>query len=285
MARVTLLGSKGGPAVYPASDRMPTASLVDMAGQRIVVDCGIGVTRSLTRTGFHLRDLSVILVTHLHSDHYLELGPLIHTAWTAGLKSPVTVHGPSGLASYWQHFLASMAHDIETRVADEGRVPLAGLVTILPLADRQTVALGDVTVTPVLNNHPPVMESFALVIEGEGRRIVLSGDTAPFPGWDLVCAGADLLVHEAMLGEGVDRLVARVGNGSRLKAHLEASHTEARAVGALADRAAVKRLALNHLVPSDDPLVTDADWEAAVRAGGYDGELVVGRDGTGISLP
>ena len=34
-----------------------------------------------------------IFISHLHSDHYLELGPLLHTAWTAGLKTKVTVYG------------------------------------------------------------------------------------------------------------------------------------------------------------------------------------------------
>ena len=71
---VTLLGTKGGPAVYPGSP-MPTSSLVTLGGERIVVDCGLGVTRALAGQGVRLPEIRTIVITHLHSDHYLELGP------------------------------------------------------------------------------------------------------------------------------------------------------------------------------------------------------------------
>ncbi len=72
---VALLGTKGGPAIRPGST-MPTSSLLRMAGGEIVVDCGLGVTRALCDQGMQLKALSAVFVTHLHSDHYLELGPL-----------------------------------------------------------------------------------------------------------------------------------------------------------------------------------------------------------------
>lgn len=275
---VTLLGTKGGPAVYPASDRMPTSSLLQIDDLNIVIDCGLGVAAGLVRAGVHLRNLSVIVITHLHSDHYLELGPLLHTAWTAGLRTPVRIIGPKGLDAYWHGFLQSMAFDIETRIADEGRPDLAGLVTIEVISDQ--VMLGDgVLMKALRNQHPPIVDSFALRFESDGKSIVFSGDTAPFDGLGAFVEGADLLVHEAMFAEGVDRLVARVGNGERLKQHLEASHTRTEDVGALAHRSGVKALALNHLVPSDDPTISDADWLATIRSGGYGGPTFIGRDG------
>ena len=114
---------------------MPTSSLLRMGGREIVVDCGLGVTRALCDQGMQLKDLSAVFVTHLHSDHYLELGPLIHTAWTAGLSTPVTVWGPEGLARYWEAFVASMAADIDLRIADEGRPDLRGLVAVRVLGE------------------------------------------------------------------------------------------------------------------------------------------------------
>ena len=57
-------------------------------------------------------------------------GPLLHTAWTAGLAQPVAVHGPPGTGHYWQRFLQSMDYDIEIRIADEGRPDLRGLVSV-----------------------------------------------------------------------------------------------------------------------------------------------------------
>ena len=57
---------------------------------------------------------------------------------------------------------------------------------------------------------------------------MFSADTAYFPPLAEFARGADILVHEAMLEEGVERLVARTGNGARLREHLLASHTFAR---------------------------------------------------------
>ena len=65
---VTLLGTKGGPAVRPGST-MPTSSLVSLNGQQIVVDCGLGVTRGLIDQNIDLRQLNTVIITHLHSDH------------------------------------------------------------------------------------------------------------------------------------------------------------------------------------------------------------------------
>ena len=93
--RLVLLGSKGGPALRPGGP-WPTSSLLELGGRSIVVDCGLGVARGLTDAGLGLKTLDLIFITHLHSDHYLELGPLLHTAWTAGLATPVTVVGTTG---------------------------------------------------------------------------------------------------------------------------------------------------------------------------------------------
>jgi ribonuclease BN (tRNA processing enzyme) len=78
---------KGGPAIRPGGPN-PTSSLLEIGGRRIVIDCGLGVTRGLVNAGMDLRSLDMVWITHLHSDHLLELGPLLHTAWTSGLSQP-----------------------------------------------------------------------------------------------------------------------------------------------------------------------------------------------------
>ena len=155
---VVLLGVKGGPSVLPGGS-MPTSSLVRLAGHDIVLDCGLGVTRGLTAQGLRLQDLKTIIITHLHSDHYLELGPLIHTAWTCGLREPVNVYGPDGLAAYWQHFLASMSFDIELRQEDEARPALAGLVELRPIGSGPIFELGDIHVQQYVHGPNDLGES------------------------------------------------------------------------------------------------------------------------------
>ncbi|TLP48271.1 MBL fold metallo-hydrolase [Cohaesibacter sp. CAU 1516] len=279
---VTLLGTKGGPAIRPGTP-MPTSMLVEMDGQRLLVDAGLGVTRGVCDAGVALTELDAILITHLHSDHYLELGPLLHTAWTAGLKKPLTVWGPDGLAHYWEKFLDSMAFDIELRVRDEGRPDLASLVTIERLA-QGCFSFNGLLIETMLNVHPPIEESYALKISGSHHRVVLSGDTAPMEAMVTFAKGADLLVHEAMLTAGIEALCARVGNGDdRLRIHLERSHSAAGEVAKIAAAAGVKRLALNHLIPSDDPDFGPEDWKCEVSAH-WNGPWDLGVDNMRIEL-
>ena len=280
---LTLLGVKGGPAIRPGSS-MPTAILLRLAGCTVLVDAGLGAARGVCDAGFALTEIDLIVITHLHSDHYLELGPLLHTAWTAGRRRPVPVIGPPGLKAYWRHFLSAMAFDVDLRIADEGRVPLEPLAEIHALREGQVWAEGALRIDALRNLHPPIAESYALRVTGEGRTVVLSGDTAPFEGWEDFCRGADLLVHEVMLEKGVDALLARLpGADPSLRAHILRAHTEAKDVGRIASAAGVGALALNHFVPDGLPGFGPDAFEAEVRPS-YAGPLHLGRDGLRIPL-
>lgn len=280
---VCLLGTKGGPAIRPGSTN-PTSNLLRLAGRQIVVDCGLGVTRGLVDQGMQLKDLSLIFITHLHSDHYLELGPLIHTAWTAGLKTPVTLYGPEGLARYWQQFVESMLDDIELRIADEGRPDLSSLVIVKVLEEGDVLKDDKLDVKAMRNTHPPLVDTFALSFAADDVRVVFSGDTAYLPALADFAKGANLLIHEAMLEEALPALFARIGNSDdRLRQHWMRSHTFAHDVGKIATAAEVTALALNHLIPSDDPEYDNSHWQAAL-AQTWKGPLYVGKDGMRINL-
>ena len=280
---VCLLGTKGGPAIRPGSTN-PSSSLLRMAGQQIVVDCGLGVTRGVVNQGMQLRDLSTVFITHLHSDHYLELGPLIHTAWTAGLKTHVTVYGPSGLDRYWQLFIESMRDDIELRIADEGRPNLIELVSFHVLDEGDVCDDGTIKVTAMRNTHPPLVNTFALSFRSDDAHVVFSGDTAYLPALAEFAKGADLLVHEAMLEAALPALFKRIGNtDNRLYEHWMRSHTLAQDAGKIATAANVGALALNHLIPSDDPDYGHEHWQAAM-SDSWQGKLIVGSDGLRIKI-
>ena len=281
--RLVLLGTKGGPALRPGGP-WPTSSLLEIGGRTIVVDCGLGVTRALTNAGVALRQLDLIVITHLHSDHVLELGPLLHTAWTAGLTKPVKVFGPAGTEHYWRRFLQSMEFDIEIRIADEGRPDLTELVSIDEFAEGPVLEEHGLRVSALRVEHPPVADCFALRFDHGGKSVVFSADTAFFPPLADFARGADVLVHEAMLEDGIDRLVARTGNGERLREHLLASHTFAADAGRIATEAGVAHLVLHHLIPADDPDIGEAQWLDAVRAT-WTGRTTVAYEGLAIPLP
>jgi ribonuclease BN (tRNA processing enzyme) len=279
---LVLLGTKGGPAIRKGGPN-PSASLLVAGGRAYVIDCGLGVTRGLVEAGVPLATLSTIFLTHHHSDHNLEFGPLLLTAWMAGLSTPVAAHGAPGLAALAKGFFASQAFDIEIRMEDEGRPDPRALLSIHEFGEGLVMDDGNVRVTALRVDHPPIRDCFALRFDFGGRAVVFSADTAYFPPLADFARGADILVHEAMYLPGVDALVKRVANGARLKEHLVASHTTAEDVGRIATAAGVKHLVINHMVPADDPAITPAHWEAAIRAT-WDGPLSIGLDGARIAL-
>ena len=280
---VALLGTKGGPAIRPGSTN-PTSSLLVLNGRKIVIDCGLGVTRGLVDQGMALKDLDLIFITHLHSDHYLDLGPLLHTAWTAGLSTPVTLYGPKGIEEYWEHFVLSMKADIDLRIEDEGRPDLTRMINIVNLDEGCVLENENLKVLAMRNEHPPLVDTFALRFINNNHDVVFSGDTAYLPSLANFAKGTDLLIHEAMLAGALEALCERVSNGDdRLMKHLLRSHTMAEDVGKIATQAGVKALALNHLVPSDDPDFGTDDWVSAVRQN-WDGATYIGTDGLRIEL-
>lgn len=274
--KLILLGTGGGPRPRKAS--AGSAQVIVSNGLAYVVDCGDGVARQLAFAGVPLPSLRHVFVTHQHSDHTADYGNLILLAWTAGLRTQVDAWGPPPLERMTRLFFEMNAADIETRIANEGRVPLAPLVRVHELHAAGAVMADDtVTVTAALVDHPPVVPAFGYRFDARDRSIVISGDTAPSANLVKLAAGADVLVHSAMYPAAIDRLVARVPNAAALKASILAHQTSAEDAGRVAREAGVKTLVLSHFVPPDDPEVTEAMWLDAARRH-FRGTVIVGRD-------
>lgn len=275
-----LLGTKGGPAVR-SPNAMPTSSMLVMDGKTIIVDCGIGVTRSIVASGVSLLDIDAIFITHLHSDHLLELGPLLHTIWTSGLRKPLDIYGPEGIQEYIQGFLQSMQFDNDIRVEDEGRVPLEDLINLTVYSEGFVARLKSIDVNALKVNHPPVTECYALSFDNASTKIVFSADTAYFEPLAKFANECDILVHEVMLMEGVENLLKRTPNASRLREHLLASHSTVEDACKIATLANAKQLIFNHLIPADDPDISAKDFLLEGKKN-FSGKLTVSYDGIDI---
>jgi len=290
MAKLVLLGTKGGPSLRAeGASFLPTSSHLAMAGRSIIIDCGLGVTASMVKAGYPLTGLTDIFVTHCHSDHVLEFGALLHTAWTAGLDRPVSVFGPPEIATIWRQFCEMMRFDITIRMADEGRMPFAALAQI-NIIDAKTpdpirlVDDGGLTVSALRNDHPPVVDSYALRFDADGKSITFSGDTRYLPSLAGFAKNSDVLVHEAMLEKGLDHVLAKTKTGDdRLRNHLFAAHSFAEQAGQIAAAANAGHLVLNHLIPPERDICNDADWQAETGRS-FDGRCSVGHDGMAIEF-
>jgi ribonuclease BN (tRNA processing enzyme) len=232
----------------------------------------------LISAGISLDRLRYIFITHHHSDHNLEYGPLLYNAVITSDPSRIDAYGPPGLRKMTQDFFRYEQFDIETRLKDEGGADPRKFIFAHDFA-RPGLVMQNTTVkvTSFRVRHPPISQSYAFRFDARDRSVVISGDTAYAPKLAEFARGADVLVHEAMYLPGVEALVKRFPDAKRLRQHLMASHTSTEDAGKIAAQAGVKTLVLSHLVPGDDPSITDEQWAEGARKA-FKGPIVVGKD-------
>jgi len=281
--KIVFLGTKGGPRV--GLGRSNPANLIMVNGTPIVLDCGMGVSRQLVAAGVPLQSVKYIMISHLHSDHSLEYGNLIYNAWATGLKTPIHAYGPKGLKAMTDAYWEVNKFDIETRIEDEGRPDLRKLVIVEEVdTDGVVFKNEDVTVTAFRTAHPPITDNFAYKFETAEGSVVFSSDTSYNPKLGEFAKGVDVLVHETLYVPGIEGILKKVKNGASLKKHLLASHTTTEDIGRVAAIAEPKMLVLSHLVPGDNPSITDEQWIEDVRKH-FDGKVVVAKDLMELKLP
>jgi len=275
--RLILLGTKGGPRVGEAGRSNPS-TLILINDVPYLVDCGYGTTKQLLNANVAVNRLRYLFITHHHSDHNLEFGPLLYNAWITGIPTHVDAYGPFGLAKMARDFFSYLRFDIDTRIVDEGRPDPRKLLTVHEFSKPGLVLTNeDVKVSSCRVRHPPITQAYAYRFDARDRSIVISGDTAYAPELAEFAKGADVLVHEVMYLPAIDALVSRLPNAKRLRAHLLAAHTSPEDVGKIAAQAGVKTLVLSHFVPGDDASITDDQWSADVRKH-FSGRVIVGKD-------
>jgi ribonuclease Z len=264
---LVFLGTAGS---MPTAQRAPAALLVRRGGDRLLFDCAEGTQRQLLRSSVGLVELGEIFVTHFHADHILGLPGLFKTFSLRGRERPLEVYGPHGLSdllgslkrvvgklSYevrvvefepgdvlerddyrlaafavshgvpavgWSLIEATRPGRFDVEAADALGVPNGPARGALQRGESVTGPDGrTVTADQVLGSPRP------------GRKIVITGDTAPAETIVEAAWGADVLVTEATFSEE-----------ERERAQETMHQTAAEAAG-IAQRANIGLLALTHL--------------------------------------
>ena len=262
---LVFLGTGGS---VPTARRATAAVLLRRGGERLLVDCGEGTQRQMQRsTG--LVHLDRILITHFHADHWLGLPGLLKTFDLQGRERPLEIAGPRGLAQLLGTLTrligrvsyeltvtelepgdAVALEDAEVRcfpVEHRGRAIGYALVEAERPGRFDTDAAARLGVEPgpafgALQRGEEVPGSDGTVrpeqVMGEqrpGRKVVITGDTAPCEMTCVAAHEADLLVHD---GSFADEEAERAR---------ETGHSTARQAARLGHEAGVRFLALVHV--------------------------------------
>src|SRR5918992_6013321 len=255
----------GTAGSVPTARRGLPALLLRAGGERILIDCGEGTQQQLLRS-VGLPDVGAVFITHFHLDHWLGLPGMIKSFDLRARERPLTVYGPPGLervfAQVMRPVIGRTAYPLEViELEPHGDVRFGSfLISPFPVKHRveaygyafvEDERPGRFDVEAARDLGVPEGPAWGRLQRGEavghvtpeqvmgetraGRRIVLSGDTAPCQAVEVFAHHADLLVHEATFMED-ERTRAR-----------ETLHTTALQAGEIARDAGVRLLALNHL--------------------------------------
>jgi ribonuclease BN (tRNA processing enzyme) len=240
--QLTVLGCSG---THPGPERMCSSYLVEADDYRLLLDCGNGSLSNLQRR-CDVGDIDAIIISHLHPDHFADLYGLYYALrFHRGGPRSVPVYAPAGA---WE-FAAQLIDSADT-FAQTCRFETATAGDVLDL--------GPLSVTLFAANHP--VETLASRVEGGGRVLAYTGDSAPTENLQHAARDADLLLADATWLERERPLPIGV-------------HMTGFEAGRTAAEAGAKRLAVTHVYPSNNPLDT-----AAEAASAYDGEIIVAAD-------
>ena len=254
----------GTAGSVPTARRGLPSVLVRRGGERWLFDCGEGTQRQLIRT-VGLPDVECVFLTHLHADHWLGLPGMLKSFELRDRDKPLTVHGPPGMTALMERMrpiygrprygltLRDLEPDEAVRRDDctvtalevRHRGPALGYAMVedgrpgkldAELAQRLGVPfgpdLGRLQRGETVNGVTPDQVVGA---PRPGRKIVLSGDTAPCDIVRLAAHQADLLIHEATFLDDEAQRAQQTG------------HSTARQAAELARDADVRLLALTHV--------------------------------------
>lgn len=271
-AQVVVLGT-GNPSADP--ERWGPAVAIVVNGRAYLVDCGPGIVRraaAAEKNGFvalRAKELKMVFITHLHSDHTLGYPDLIFSPWVLGRKDPLEAYGPRGLKRMTEHIERAWAEDVRVRREGLEEANASGYkVNVHEIGPGVVYRDENVTVTAFRVKHGTWKEAYGYKFETKDRRIVISGDTAPTDEVVRACDGCDVLLHEVYNPHG-DEL-----NDEHWKKYFATFHTSPAELGEIARRARPKLLVLYHQVLEKMP---EAELVEQVKRA-YAGNFVSAKD-------
>ncbi|MBV9797261.1 MAG: ribonuclease Z [Solirubrobacterales bacterium] len=286
----------GTAGSIPTARRGLPAVLLRRGGDRILFDCGEGTQRQLV-SSVGLTELTEVFLTHFHADHWLGLPGLLKTFDLRARERPLAIYAPPGLRELLTTALRAAGRvrfELDMVELEPGDVLERDGYRIAPVpVNHRGPAFGYVIYEDErpgqFDPHEAVRlglthgPEFGRVQRGEtvrgvrpeqvmgsprrGRKVAISGDTAPCETVRIAAHRSDVLIHEATFAQDERDRAA------------ETFHSTAAQAAALAREAEVTMLALTHF-STRHPVALLRDEARAIFRG-----TVLPRDFDTIEIP
>lgn len=283
---IILLGT-GTP--LPTPDRACASTLVIAGGANFLVDTGRGFLKNFTATG--LSDVTMVLYTHYHSDHFAEFGEFMVNRTIRGADKPMPVMGPKGARQVIGSLMQAYTLDNSYRRMHHGtKWDDRGMQAAVQEVNAGTIYDRDgIRITMFEVSHLPVTPAVGYRFDYNGHAVVVSGDTVKVPIMVEMSGGADILVHDVASVSMTEGAISFLKTRGTPEADRQAAmagemltyHAKTDEVAGIAADAGVKKLVFTHLVPSPPPAFE------TVFSNGLDsifkGAIHVGKDGMRVN--
>lgn len=280
-----------GTAAPLPSTRSQSCTAVIANGQILVFDVGDGAVAQMEKMNLPVDKISQVFISHFHSDHYVELPYLVNRTWLRGRTSKLDVHGPPGITQVLDATKQFLELENRHRENHHGKdimnSSVAGTIAhVINVKDNGEMIVYQehgITVTAFDVGHEPVSPDYGFVIEYNGKKLVLSGDTAKNQNVIDHSNSADLLIHEAMLMDLISEMseVNKEMNhhkNAKILMDIKDYHASPIEAAEVAAEAQVSKLVLTHLAPTPDRKVLERMYKKGM-SDIYNGPIVLANDG------
>jgi ribonuclease BN (tRNA processing enzyme) len=192
MSSVSVIVLGAGDA-FASRGLFQAAYVIKAGGARILMEAGPSLLASMKRCAISPGDIDLVLISHMHGDHYGGLPFLIlEYMYETRLRKKLVIAGPRRLEQRtWTLFRNLYPESDTSKVARK--------LKFVVLEPGKTAKLGRFKISTLRTPHMVKEVSLAFRIEAAGKAIVFTGDT----GWteELIpfSAGADLFLTECTL--------------------------------------------------------------------------------------
>ena len=226
-----------------------------------LIDAGPRAAARLPLLGLPLGRINGILLTHFHSDHIGGLGEIHLLSWVNGRKGRLPVYGGPGVENVVSGFNEAYGLDFAYRTGHHGSALMqpqdAGMrPRLIEMAGDEAEVLNadGLRIRALRVEHDPIEPAYGFVIEYQGRKAVISGDTVKLARVEAASADADVLIHDALAPDMVEQTARALNKAGNLRlAQIVRDtldyHASPKEAAELANAANVRLLVLTHLAP------------------------------------
>jgi ribonuclease BN (tRNA processing enzyme) len=186
---VTITFAGSGDAFGNGGRNQACVHLRPAGGSPVLLDCGATSLSALKSLELDPGEVSAVVVSHLHGDHFGGLPFLILDGQFSRRTAPLTIAGPPGTAR-------RLADAMECLFPGSSTTRRRFGVTVTELAPGTEATVCGVTVRAWEADHPSGAPALLLRLTLAGQTIAYTGDTAWTDTIVDAAADADLLIAE-----------------------------------------------------------------------------------------